>query len=185
MEKLDTPEEPENVQADERENNYEEDYGDKDYPVEERMRRLDVAEDTYDDPDSNVLNEAQRILNSQRMPARNQEEMYNSQNQRPDMQYAEGYDDYGQQYEEFRASQAYDRYPDESRESQQQSNLLIMQYETVLQSVNSEFQKLLTKNKDTEEENSIIKMKLEQLQRAYENEINSNTGKHQRSLWFW
>jgi len=51
---------------------------------------------------------------------------------------------------------------------------MIMQYESVLQSVNREFQKLLDKNKETEEELNIFKMKFEQLQRAYENEVNSN-----------
>jgi hypothetical protein len=56
----------------------------------------------------------------------------------------------------------------------QQNNRLIMQYESVLQSINREFQKLLDKNKQTEEDLSITKMKLEQVQNAYEQEANRN-----------
>ena len=57
-------------------------------------------------------------------------------------------------------------------EDQQDSsqNAKIAQYEAVLQSVNSEFQKLLNKNKQTEEELSISRMKLEQAQIALEQE---------------
>ncbi|CAI2382490.1 unnamed protein product [Moneuplotes crassus] len=51
-----------------------------------------------------------------------------------------------------------------------QNDQMIMQYESVLQNVNSEFQKLLEKNKQCEEELSMTKIQLEKSQVALEQE---------------
>ena len=78
-----------------------------------------------------------------------------------------------QQVEDHKSMPPQDSYIEETQENTQ-NNMLIMQYESVLQNVNREFQKLLNKNKETEEELNMTKMKLEQTQKAYEDEVNMN-----------
>ncbi|CAI2381844.1 unnamed protein product [Moneuplotes crassus] len=65
-------------------------------------------------------------------------------------------------------SQAPGQYMNESNDPQ--TDHLIMQYESVLQSVNREFQKLLEKNRQTEEDFSVMRSELEKTQIALEQE---------------
>lgn len=75
-------------------------------------------------------------------------------------------------YSQFDQSRFQGQYEDESSlqpsPQNNDNNMLIMQYESVLQSVNQEFQKLLNKNRQTEEELNISEMKLKQSERLIE-----------------
>lgn len=143
--------------------------------VEERMKRLQLNDQSQDEIDPKALMEAQRMVNMQRNMRSQREDIYaNDRNTRLNTQFSEDYDDGYQQYDDYKGSQAPD-FQDESRDNTQ-NNMLIMQYESVLQSVNREFQNLLNKNKETEEELNMTKIKMEQLQRAYENEVSINSG---------
>ena len=178
----------ENVDADEREGNKayanrtesdinddQEDYQDnqnsRSQPyVEERMKRLNINDKSQEEYDTKTLSDAQNILNNQQqMMIDRPEPRFVPRQSQP---INDGYDDPYQQYEDYNQPTQENAGDDSSENSR--NKMMIMQYESVLQSVNREFQKLLDKNKETEEELNIFKMKFEQLQRAYENEVNSN-----------
>ena len=178
----------ENVDADEREGNKEynhhTDSDPNEYPdddqdnqsrsqtyVEERMKRLNLNEKSQEEFDSKTLSDAQNILNAQQqMMMDRTEQRFNPRQIQP---MNEEFDDPYQQYQEYHQPPPQENMNDENSENAR-NKMMIMQYESVLQSVNREFQKLLDKNKETEDELNIFKMKFEQLQRAYENEVNSN-----------
>jgi hypothetical protein len=177
----------ENVEADEREGNRE--YTD--------ARNADSFENEADDENEYRTNQAQAIQNEERMKrlaitnennnhenydSRVSSDYYQNQNFQPmgaDYYENQGYMDHQtpqRNYEESYQTEDYLNNHNNMTEGQDdgQNNMLISQYESVLQSVNREFQKLLNKNKDTEEELSILKIKFEQIQAAYENEVDRN-----------
>jgi hypothetical protein len=153
--------------------------------IEERMKRLKLSnekshEENYD---TRHLSEAQRrqYPNISKEPSQDQ---YDTPGNRGG--YTPNTDRYNESYQNFEeyGNMPNENYHNETQEPQP-NHMLIMQYESVLQKVNSEFQKLLNKNKETEEELSMTKMQLEQVQRAYEEEAkrtSQNQGKSMRLL---
>lgn len=159
----------ENEEQEEEEDNNENDFDSQQHQrleIEERMKRLKLSnekshEENYD---TRHLSEDQRrqYLNMSKEP-------YDTPGHNGG--YTPNTDRYNESYQNF---EEYGNMPNENYQNEtqepQQNYMMIMQYESVLQKVNSEFQKLLNKNKETEEELSITKMQLEQVQRAYEEE---------------
>lgn len=149
--------------------------------IEERMKRLNLNDKSHEEYESKTLSEAQNILNSQQQMFMERERDRTESRfvPRQSQPMNDGYDDPYQQYDDYNQPTQENACDDSGENSR--NKMMIMQYESVLQSVNHEFQKLLDKNKETEEELSVFKMKFEQLQRAYENEVNSNainSGEH-------
>lgn len=182
----------ENVDADEREGNNDfsqqdnenEDDGDnrsqaqsqkqdyKDLLMEERMSRLNLQNIRDTDDRVGNMRSPGGVQNQVSSPQFRQDE-YNMALRQNSYPQTEGYNEsYQVNYDDFDQTPN-SAYGQENQDSSQ-NNMLIMQYESVLQSVNREFQKLLNKNKETEEELSILKVKHEQLQAAYEQESNRN-----------
>ena len=135
--------------------------------IEENIARMWIlnerrSEDNYDSRQF----EQPAYPQTQNLPQQPNQEFYESNMnplQTPGLRVDESYqniEEYNSQIQQFNI--------EDQQDSSQ--NAKIAQYEAVLQSVNSEFQKLLNKNKQTEEELSISRMKLEQAQIALEQE---------------
>lgn len=125
------------------------------------------------DNDRNIP-EAQRMMSSQKFQRDYEQEAYEQnrnmgyQSQYPDGGYE---NNYPPQYDQFRQMPQEDTFEDQNESyagAGNNSNALIVQYESVLQSVNKEFQKLLDKNRQTEEDLSLTEMKLKQTERIIE-----------------
>lgn len=181
-----------NVEADEREGNQdfvkrqessekaledennEDTYRSNQYPpneIEEQMQRLKISqedgnEENYDSRQFDQANQPPPShQNYMQPPYQDNYDSNMNPMQTPSRRLNESYLNYEEQY-----SQAPPQNLEESPQENSQNNVLIMQYESVLQSVNREFQKLLDKNKLTEEELSMTKLKNEQIQAALEQE---------------
>lgn len=147
----------------------------QDLHIEERMQRLALSNEKSNDDNYNTYRSASpynmekphasREMNQQQYEQMMRNGAYTPQN--------DTYSEYNQNFEEY-SQMNNENYQNEQQDNYQ-NNMLIMQYESVLQNVNREFQKLLNKNKDTEDELSMTKMKLEQVMAAYEQEANRNS----------
>lgn len=185
----------ENVDADEREGNMdyskksdrndsgkgripddeEDDYSTNDHQnlqIEQRMRALNLNNESIKENYESMRSPQMRNMMGNPYMMRDQSQEMVDPNMTPG-RFSNQNDVYNESY------QNYEDYGEMSRNQfdggdNQQNNRLIMQYESVLQSINREFQKLLDKNKQTEEDLSVTKIKLEQVQSAYEQEANRN-----------
>jgi hypothetical protein len=144
--------------------------------IEESMKRLKLTNDNNDgNYDSRLTSEYYQNAYNQPMG--------------PDFYENQVYVNQHSPHGNFEANYQTEEYPNpngnmtEGTENDQNA-MLISQYESVLQSVNREFQKLLNKNKDTEEELSVLKDKFEQVSSAYENEANRNAQNEGMLLYF-
>jgi hypothetical protein len=147
--------------------------------IEESMKRLKLTEvNNHDDNyDSRLTSEYyQNAYNQPMGPDFYENQVYVNQHS-PHGAFEENYQNEEYQNPNDNANMA------EGSENDQNA-MLISQYESVLQSVNREFQKLLNKNKDTEEELSVLKGKFEQVSVAYENEANINAQNEGMRMYF-
>jgi hypothetical protein len=168
---------------DENENEYRTNQTNQVQPVgiEESMKRLkindvNIHDNNHDDNyDTRLTSEYyQNAYNQPMGPDFYENQVYVNQ-QSPHANFEENYQT--EEYQNPNANMA------EGPENDQNA-MLISQYESVLQSVNREFQKLLNKNKDTEEELSVLKSKFEQVSSAYENEANINAQNEGMKIYF-
>jgi len=144
---------------------------DDEQKVEEGVKRLKLASDEhYDQREDNrsLTNPQMTLKRNQLMNQYNQAAFDRNINREYSSPFPEGYDSSYLPFDQLRGPQ-HESY-EEPHETQidQNNNMLIMQYESVLQSVNKEFQKLLEKNKQTEEELSMNEMKLRQAEHIIE-----------------
>lgn len=127
--------------------------------IEERMKRLKLSNEKSHEEGYETLRSADpNMMQYNNMAREMSHDPY--ENTPNSAAFTPNHENYSENYQNFDdyGNGPQDNYQNDQQDGQQ-NNMLIMQYESVLQSVNREFQKLLNKNKETEEELSLTKMK--------------------------
>lgn len=153
--------------------------GEEERNINTNMSRMRIGnQQELENRSKNQLNEAKNTINNSQMRREMpQDQYYESSRMMPNYSTPpqEAFETNNLPYDQLRYNGGYEQsYDDDAMyqingsQGPNNNNMMIMQYESVLQSVNKEFQKLLNKNRETEEELNITEMKLKQTERIIE-----------------